>query len=56
MDNNPTSCVLVLLMTIDVVVVVLLRVPLRSFYIKGVGLTRTVLESVIIVVLLELYL
>jgi hypothetical protein len=42
-------------MTIDVMVVVLLRVPLRSFYIKGVGLIRTVLESITIIVLLGLY-
>jgi hypothetical protein len=51
------SCVLVLLMAINVVVVLVLWVvPLHSFYIQGVGVTRKVPESVTIVVLVGLYL
>jgi hypothetical protein len=45
------SCVLILFMAIDVVVVVVLvlwggGVPLLSFYIQGVGVIRKVTESV----------
>jgi hypothetical protein len=36
LDNSPVSCVLVLLVVIDVVIIVVVWVaPLPSFYIKG---------------------
>jgi hypothetical protein len=54
-DNSPTSCVLILLLAIDVVVEVQ-GVPLPSFYIQGVGVIRKVPKLVTIVVLLGLYL
>jgi hypothetical protein len=56
-DNSPMTCVLVLLMAIDIFVdLVVGGCPCPPFISKGIGVTRKVLESITIVVLVELYL
>jgi hypothetical protein len=50
-DNSPTSCILILLMAIDVVVIIVGGAIALLLYIQGGRVTRKVRESVTIIVL-----